>query len=130
MDWGEVFWRLHAQWPMYFAADTFENIPLHIVEDALVALHRLESLQAARFGDAIAVLTAGFFRANGAKRVDSLDLNPHRRMVAIAEARERVPAGVARLCLRLIGEGKLPDWALERLDPTMQTLTLAATVEG
>lgn len=127
MDWGEVFWRLHSQWPHYFSAESFENIPLHIVEDALVALHRLESLQAARFGDAIAVLTAGFFRAHGAKRVDALDLNPHRRAVAIAEARDRVPTGVARLCLRLIGEGKVPEWAVDCLQPDMQLLQLAAS---
>ena len=117
---------MHSQWPQYFNAETFANIPLNVVEDALLALHRIESLQAARFGDAIAVLTAGFFQVHGTKRVEAVDLNPQRRSVMISEAKERVPAGVARLCLKLIEEGKVPDWAIDRLEPEMQTLKLAS----
>ena len=91
-----------------------------------MALHRMESMDAARFGDAIAVLTAGFFKANGAKNADAIELNPHRKALMVAEAKYAIPPVAARVVLELIGEGKVPAWAMDRLEPEMQTIKLAA----
>jgi len=86
----------------------------------------LESIEAAKNSDAIALLTTAFCRANGAKNADAIELNPHRYRWMITEAKQEIPEAAARVCLDLIREGKLPHWALDLLNPQLKTIELAA----
>ncbi|MEM9245611.1 MAG: hypothetical protein AAGA67_07725 [Cyanobacteria bacterium P01_F01_bin.153] len=121
-----MFLRLNHQWPHRFTQDSFWFTPLGIIRDALLLLDREQSLEAARYGDAVAPLTAAFCRANGAKKADILDFNPHRKFLEITDAKQKIPTVAAKTCLTLIEEGKVPPWAIAQLDSEMQAIKLAA----
>ena len=126
MDWGEVFWILHRAFPHYFTEETFGDRPLHIIADALKRWDRMQAEQAARFSDATAQLSAAYHRANGAKQATPLELNPHRKALRVADAKAEIPPEAARVALELMGESKIPYWAMEQLEPDMERLRMAA----
>ena len=121
-----MFWILHQAFPYYFTQETFGDLPLHIITDALKQWDRMQAEQAARLSDATALLSAAYHRANGAKSATPLDLNPHRKALRVADAKAEIPPETARVALELMGESKIPYWAMEQLEPEIERIKMAA----
>lgn len=75
-------------------------------------------------GEGIAIATRYFLHSKGVKDID--ELNPHKHLMQIREAKEWMNPTVARRFLDLSRGGKVPPWAIDFLEEDLKRIRLAA----